>query len=135
MEKMIKYGVIMLSTYLAILRPSYTIFGVLIIINICDYLTGITSAISRKEKITIEKAFNGMVVKFNKLFYVMVALTADILINHNFTPEKAIAPTSAAVITWLIINEMVSIISNISNNEKLNIPPALLNFLENFKGE
>jgi len=133
MIKILKYSTVLASAYYAVLYPSHVVFGVLIIVNVIDYITGILKAVSYGEAISPHLAFSGFVKKVNKLFYVMVALSVDILITYNFTPDKAVSPVSTAVITWMVINELVSICSNISNNDALDIPPAIMNFLGKFK--
>lgn len=135
MEKFFKFFVVLGSTYLSILYPSSIVFGVLIVVNIVDYITGILRAVSVHERISIEIASSGIAKKINKLFFVIVALSADILINYNFSPDKTMTPISTAVITWLVINELISICSNISNNNSLEIPPMILSFLNKFKEE
>lgn len=135
MEKFFKFFVVLGSTYLSILYPSSIVFGVLIVVNIVDYITGILRAVSAHERISIEIASSGIAKKINKLFFVIVALSADILINYNFSPDKTMSPISTAVITWLVINELISICSNISNNNSLEIPPMILSFLNKFKEE
>lgn len=130
--KVLKYSTILGTTYLMVLYPSWMIFGVLIISNIVDYITGILNSVSHGNKIDMRIAFKGIVKKINRLFYVIVALSVDILVNYNFDTETTISPVSTAVITWLVINEMVSIVSNISNNESLDIPPAIADFLKKY---
>lgn len=134
MEKLIKLAVSVSSAYMSLLYPSHLIFGALIFVNILDYITGILRAVSMGEKIDIEMAWRGIAKKINKFGYVLGALTADILIVHHFSPEKAVSPVSASVITWLIINELISVCSNVSNNNSLDIPPMLTAFFEKFKG-
>lgn len=133
MEKLVKFLIVLGSTYMSLLHPSEIIFGVLIIVNIVDYVTGILGAVSKGEKISIEKSFKGIVKKLNKLFFILVSLSIDVLITHNFSPDKPVSPVSAAVITWLVINELVSICFNIANGADSNIPPAIKQFLEKFK--
>jgi toxin secretion/phage lysis holin len=135
MEKLIKFCAVIFGIYYSILHASYIIFGVLIIMNIVDELTALLAESSMGNPISADIAFKGTIKKINRLFYIIVALSVDILITYQFSPENTITPVSGAVITWLAINEMISIISNISRNDKLNVPPMLVKFLEKFKGE
>lgn len=135
MDKLIKFCVVMGSTYLSILYPSSIVFGVLIVVNIVDYITGILRAVSVQESISPTIAMTGIANKINKLFFVVVALSVDILINYGLDTTKNVTPISVAVITWLVINELVSICSNISNNNSLEVPPMILTFLNKFKEE
>lgn len=135
MEKISKFIVTIATAYYLILNPSYMIFGVLIVANILDYVTGIMRAISAGEKVTAQKAFNGIMSKLNKMIYVIVAMSADILITYNFVTDTTVTVVTSPVIMWLIINELVSICCNISNNEKINVPPMITTFLEKFKSQ
>lgn len=133
MNNLAKFVIVMGSTYVSILYPSSIIFGVLIVVNIVDYITGILRAVSIQEKISPSIAMSGIANKLNKLFYVIVALSSDILITYALGQEQGITPISTAVITWLVINELISICGNISNNNSLEIPPMILSFLNKFK--
>lgn len=133
MEKVSKFIITIATAYYLVLNPSYMIFGALIVVNILDYVTGIMRAISASEIITAKKAFSGIINKLNKLIYVLVAMTVDILITYNFVPDSTITVVTSPVIMWLIINELISICCNISNNDSLSIPPAITTFLEKFK--
>lgn len=133
MEKITKFCSVLGVIFLTVLRPSAIIFGLLIVINFVDYITGILKSISNGEKVCPSRAITGIVKKLNKLFYVIVALSADILISHTFASGTIITPISGAVIAWLCINELVSICSNISNNSSIDVPPQIVDFLNKFK--
>lgn len=133
MDSAVKFILSIGGAFLAILYPSRIIFGVLIAVNMVDYVTGILKAISKAETISPDMAFRGIVTKLNRLFYVIAALSADILISQHFHMQATVAPCSAGVITWLVINELISIISNISNNDKASVPPMLSKLLDFFK--
>lgn len=130
--KVIKFMAAIGAAYLNVLRPSYVMFGVLILINFGDYVTGILKALSNEEKITVARAYQGIAIKLNRLFFVLVALSIDIMIDQYFKLETAITPVSAAVIAWLCLNELLSICSNISNNGKVKIPPVIQEFLDKY---
>lgn len=133
LEKMLKLGTVMVNVYLAILHPSHVIFGVLIVVFIVDYVSKILSEISLGNAILPDVAMKGLVKKLNRLLYVIVALSVDILISYNLTLGEGVNPVSTAVITWMIINELLSICRNISNNELIDVPPMLQKFFDKFK--
>ena len=126
---------VVLSAIYNMLYPHYLIFGVLIIVNITDYVTAIIGAFERKEQISIDKSIRGIAKKINSLFFVLIALIIDIIINNYFNTNNTFTFISSSVILWLIMHELLSIINNISNYNIENVPPFILEFLERFKND
>ena len=126
---------VVLSAIYNMLYPHYLIFGVLIVVNITDYITAIIGAFERKEQISIDKSIRGIAKKINSLFFVLIALIIDIIINNYFNTNNTFTFISSSVILWLIIHELLSIINNISNYNIENVPPFILDFLERFKND
>ena len=100
-----------------------------------DYLTGIAAAIYTKN-LSSGAGLRGIVKKTGECFVIAVALITDDLISKtaaqlglSFTTGNTIA---AAVTTWLILNELISILENI---DKMNVPlpPFLLAALRRLK--
>ncbi len=132
MDKLIKAILMIISVYFSILSPSAIIFGVLIVAELSDYLVKIFSLLANGEPIDMTKAIQGIFRKINNLFIVLVALTIDILITYNFSPDKAMAPVSTGVITWLIVNELISICKNIVGSGD-KVPDIINRVLEIFR--
>ena len=124
-----------LSALYNMLYPHYLIFGLLIITNIADYVTAIIGAFERNEPITVTKSIRGIAKKINHLFYVLIALIIDILINNYFNTDNHFTFISSSVILWLVLHEIISITNNISNFNNTDVPPFILKFLERFKNE
>lgn len=115
------------------LYPHYLIFGLLIVCNIIDYVTAIIGAFERNEPITVKQSIKGIAKKLNHLFYVLVSLIIDIVINRYFKTDTSFTFISSGVIIWLMFHELISITINISNFNNEDIPPLIKNFLERFK--
>lgn len=117
-----------------ILYPHYLIFGLLIVCNIVDYVTAIIGAFERNEPITVKQSIKGIAKKLNHLFYVLVSLIIDIVINQYFKTDTSFTFISSGVIIWLMLHELISITVNISNFNNEDIPPLIKDFLERLKG-
>lgn len=117
-----------------VLYPHYLIFGLLIVVNIVDYVTAIIGAFERNEPITVKQSIKGIAKKLNHMFYVLIALIIDIVINQYFKTDNRFAFISSGVIIWLMLHELISITINISNFNNDDIPPLIRDFLERLKG-
>lgn len=122
------------STLYNMLYPHYLIFGLLIVCNIIDYVTAIIGAFERNEPITVKQSIKGIAKKLNHLFYVLVSLIIDIVINQYFKTDTSFTFISSSVIIWLMLHELISITINISNFNNEDIPPLIRDFLERLKG-
>lgn len=126
---------VVLSALYNMLYPHYLLFGLLIVVNITDYITALIGAFERKEQISIDKSIRGIARKINALFFVLIALIIDVIINNYFQTNNTFTFISSTVILWLVMHELLSIINNISNYNTDNVPPMILKFLERFKND
>ena len=117
-----------------VLYPHYLIFGLLIVCNIVDYVTAIIGAFERNEPITVKQSIKGIAKKLNHLFYVLVSLIIDIVINQYLKTDTSFTFIRSGVIIWLMLHELISITVNISNFNNEDIPPLIKDFLERLKG-
>ena len=87
-----------------VLYPHYLIFGLLIVVNIVDYVTAIIGAFERNEPITVKQSIKGIAKKLNHMFYVLIALIIDIVINQYFKTDNSFTFISTGVIILLMLN-------------------------------
>ena len=96
--------------------------------NIIDYITGIGAAIYRGERVSSETGFHGIAKKVCMWMLVLVGYIVDYIIismgntmNIQFGFDCLIA---AAVVFWLLANELISILENVAD---IGVPmPAFL---------
>lgn len=101
---------------------------VLVIMMSIDYITGMISAWIEKD-LSSQKGIVGIVKKISYMALVAVAMTVDYLIYCGFTAINIHFENNMwfgmLVTIWLIINEMISILENLS---KIGVPvPQFLN--------
>lgn len=101
---------------------------VLVIMMSIDYITGMISAWIEKD-LSSRKGIVGIVKKISYMALVAVAMTVDYLIYCGFTAINIHFENNMLfgllVTIWLIINEMISILENLS---KIGVPvPQFLN--------
>lgn len=101
---------------------------VLVIMMSIDYITGMISAWIEKD-LSSRKGIVGIVKKISYMALVAVAMTVDYLIYCGFTAINIQFENNMwfglLVTIWLIINEMISILENLS---KIGVPvPQFLN--------
>lgn len=101
---------------------------VLVIMMSIDYITGMISAWIEKD-LSSQKGIVGIVKKISYMALVAVAMTVDYLIYCGFTAINIQFENNMwfglLVTIWLIINEMISILENLS---KIGVPvPQFLN--------
>ena len=105
-----------------------TPFYILVLTNIIDYITGIGAAIYRGERVSSETGFHGIAKKVCMWMLVLVGYIVDYIIismgntmNIQFGFDCLIA---AAVVFWLLANELISILENVAD---IGVPmPAFL---------
>ena len=105
-----------------------TPFYILVLTNIIDYITGIGAAVYRGERVSSETGFHGIAKKVCMWLLVLVGYIVDYIIismgntmNIQFSFEYLIA---AAVVFWLLANELISILENVAD---IGVPmPAFL---------
>ena len=96
-----------------------TPFYILVLTNIIDYITGIGAAIYRGERVSSETGFHGIAKKVCMWMLVLVGYIVDYIIismgntmNIQFGFDCLIA---AAVVFWLLANELISILENVAD--------------------
>ena len=94
-------------------------FYILVLTNILDYLTGIGAAVYRGERVSSETGFHGIAKKVCMWLLVLVGYIVDYIIismgqtmNIEFGFECLVA---AAVVFWLLANELISILENVAD--------------------
>ena len=105
-----------------------TPFYILVLTNLIDYITGIGAAIYRGERVSSETGFHGIAKKVCMWLLVLVGYIVDYIIismgntmNIHFSFDCLIA---AAVVFWLLANELISILENVAD---IGVPmPAFL---------
>lgn len=102
----------------------------LVLANIIDYATGLVAAPKRGQVRNSDKGFAGIVKKVCSWLLVVVGLIVDVLIHYLGTTLSWDVPFNCIVATlvcvWLLANELLSVLENISDiTGPENIPPFL----------
>lgn len=102
---------------------------ILVILNIIDYITGIVAAPYRGEERNSNKGFRGIAKKISMWLLIVVGGIVDWLIIYAGESVGLLVPlkfaVASAVAIWLICNEIISLLENISD---IGVPlPAFLN--------
>ena len=130
MEKGIKGVLVFLATILAAsFRAIIVPFALLVLFNGIDYITGLIAAPKRGQKLSSYKSFRGIAKKICMWLLIVVSVGIDILIVYLCETAGWNWPFSFAVgclsCVWLVANEVISIIENISDMGGA-VPPFLL---------
>lgn len=110
----------------------------LVISNIVDYGTGLAAAKYRGQKISSYKGFRGIAKKICMWLLVGVGAMLDCLITYALQQAHVdlhidcLCACLAAI--WLICNEIISILENISDIG-VELPPFLLKITKNLKNQ
>jgi toxin secretion/phage lysis holin len=124
-----------LSAWLGVLAiPAY----LLVAVNVIDYGTGLAAAKYRGQKINSYKSFRGIAKKICMWLLVGVGAVIDSLITYaanqaSITLHFGFLVASLTAM-WLICNEIISILENISDIG-VDLPPFLLKFVVNIKSQ
>lgn len=124
-----------LSAWLGILAvPVLLLVGC----NIIDYGTGLAAAKFRGQKVSSYRSFKGIWKKISMWLLVGVGAMIDMLITYaadqvGITLHFGYAVASLAAV-WLICNEIISILENISDTGTA-LPPFLMRIVENMKSQ
>lgn len=104
-------------------------FGLLVLANIVDYATGLVAAPYRNEPRSSYKGMRGIAKKVCMWLLVGVGVMLDTLLAYCTQSLGWTLPASflvgCVVAVWLMTNEIISIIENISDIG-VEIPPFLL---------
>ncbi len=85
--------------------------GVLLLMMVTDYISGLMAAYCRKE-LSSRKGLRGIIKKLSYGCVIVVGLAADWLIGAGFGGGEK--PMFGLLVTmWLVVNEMISILENI----------------------
>ena len=112
--------------------------SILVGFNIIDYLTGISAAKNRGQKIDSAKGLGGIIKKILMWLLVVVAYMVDGLIAYsaNRLGINIAFNTTIASITcvWLAVNECISILENIVD-AGVEVPSFLESIVKNLKSK
>lgn len=112
-----------------------TLLWIFLAATVLDYITGIFAAAYHKN-LASEIGLRGIIKKSGSFFVIAVALLTDALVSYSaeqFGIYLSTGTAIASIVTiWLILNEFISILENIS---KLNValPPFLLSAIKLLK--
>lgn len=108
-------------------------FYILVGANVVDYVTGICAAVYRGEKVSSDVGFHGIAKKVCMWLLVMVGYVLDycvVAVGHTVNVDISTGClVSVAVVFWLLANEIISILENISDIGT-PLPPFLLKLVE-----
>ena len=94
-------------------------FYILVMTNILDYLTGIWAAVYRGERVSSDVGFHGIVKKVCMWMLVLAGYIVDYIVvsmGHTMHIEFGFSClVAAAVVFWLLANELISILENIAD--------------------
>ena len=111
-------------------------FYFLMLTNIIDYATGIVAAVCRGERVSSDIGFKGIAKKVCMWLLVLAGHIVDFIIvemGHTMQIEFGLnCLVALAVIFWLLANELISILENISDIGT-PLPPFLTKLVEMVK--
>lgn len=123
-------AIIPVSAIISYLTNLFIPLSVLIFAIIIDYISGMTNAWVNN-KLSSYRGFIGIVKKLCYFILVSVGVVIDILIC-NYFPEYTVSFISILITVWLIINELVSTIENLSSIG-LPVPPYLIRIISHLQ--
>ena len=110
----------------------------LVCVNILDYFTGIAASHCRGEATNSRKGVQGIIKKVCMWFLVIIGFILDYSVVHISSIAgidiKFNCLIGAAVVFWLVFNELISILENIQD-VGTELPPFLLKIVELMKGK
>ena len=122
-----------LTNWLGILAvPIYTLF----LFNVLDYITGIAAAKNRHKMVSSYYGMMGIAKKIFMYILIIVAVGLELIIHYAI---QSIGLEfnypyigGAFVAIWLVLNESISILENLSDM-KVPMPPFLIPFIKRVK--
>ena len=108
---------------------------ILVVCNIIDYGTGLAAAKYRdpdsKQPVKSYKSIRGIIKKVCMLLLIVVGYMVDIMLNKGLAGTGVRLPDVVSILIscWLIFNEMISILENMTDIG-VPIPPFLLPLLK-----
>lgn len=100
----------------------------LAVMMIVDYLTGVTNSILKGENFDIVKAIKGILKKINYIYIILSCVIFDIVLKNSYNLDMNL---SYFICGWLILNEIISTLSNITNNKIL--PKNLIEYIKKIR--
>ena len=104
--------------------------------NVIDYGTGLCAAKYRAERIDSYKGLRGIIKKVCMWLLIVVGAFIDILLNYavEYMGFAFSLPfiVATVVAVWLIVNEIISILENMTDIG-VDMPPFLLPLVKNIK--
>lgn len=123
----------MISSLLGVL---YVPVLLMVACNVIDYITGLMAVGSREEKLSSYKGIRGITKKVCMWLLVVVGAIVDGLVKHACTVAGINIPldflVACIVCIWIICNELLSILENISDIG-VPLPPFLMPIIEMIK--
>lgn len=104
------------------------ILTLLFTVMIVDYLTGVTNSIIKGESFNIDRAIKGILKKINYIYIILSCVIFDITLKNSYNVEMNM---SYFICGWLILNEVISTLSNITNNKIL--PKNLIEYMKKIR--
>lgn len=108
----------------------------LVLCNVIDYITGIAAARYRTEGISSYKGIKGIMKKVCMWLLIVVGAVVDILLGYaaQYTGLAISLPFLVAMVVavWLLINEIISILENMTDIG-IKMPPFLAPLIRNMQ--
>ncbi len=122
-----------MSSWLGTLAiPVYILVGC----NLIDYATGITAACVQKEEVSSYKSIVGITKKVFMYLLIIIGVFVDLMLQYMFRnlniPVQLPFVVGCIVACWLVLNEMLSILENMSDIG-VPMPPFLMPLVERIK--
>lgn len=127
--------VTVLSAWLGVLAVPVL---VLVLLNITDYITGLVAAKYRSQKISSYVGFRGIAKKVCMWLLVGLGAVIDWLLTFATQSAGITVPfgyvVACLVAVWLICNELISILENISDIG-VTLPPFMMKLVSQLKSK
>lgn len=136
MDKIKVFFITMWSAILSVLGILAIPVLLLVSCNVIDYITGIMAAKYREQNVDSYKGIRGIAKKICMWLLVVVGAIVDQLLKYASATVGITIPftflVACVVAVWLICNELISILENISDIG-VNLPPFLDGIIKNLK--
>jgi len=118
------------------LMSALGVLAVLVFCNVIDYFTGVVAAKYRAQNINSYKGIRGITKKVCMWLLVVVGVVVDTLLQYAGDTVGIAVPftflVACIVAIWLVCNELISILENISDIG-VTLPPFLQPIVKNLK--
>lgn len=110
----------------------------LVCCNIIDYCTAIPAAKYRGQVVTSKTSYRGIIKKVCMWLLVVIGVIVDTLLTYASNTIGLVLPfkflVACVVAIWLVCNEIISILENISDIG-VTLPPFLQPIIKNLKSQ